>query len=470
MAPVSKPQSHYDFLVIGGGSGGVATARRAAGVQGVKKVGIIESGRLGGTCVNVGCVPKKIMWNAADMGEHLDEAEQYGFSGVKKPAFDWASIKKKRDDYVKMLNGVYDRNLNNEGCDYIDGWATFKSPTEVDVQLTSGGSVTMTADKILIATGGYPIIPHDIPGAELGITSDGFFELEHMPKRVALVGAGYIAVELAGIFKALGADTSLFIRKETFLRSFDPMISDVLSTHYEKRGIHLHRNTKPLSSVEKLPSGALKISYESSKGTGTLEVDCLLWAIGRAPNTELLGLQNAGVNVNNRGHVVVDDYQNTSVPHIFALGDVCGRVELTPVAIAAGRRLGDRLFGGVKDARLAYENIPSVVFAHPEVGSVGLSEPEAIAKFGKENLKVYKTQFSAMYYAMLDSSHKSPTAYKVICEGKNERVVGLHIMGLGSGEMLQGFGVAIKMGATMNDFRNCVAIHPTSAEELVTLK
>ena len=438
MAPVEKPATHYNLLVIGGGSGGIAAARRAGGVHKVGKIGVVEcSGRLGGTCVNVGCVPKKIMWNAADLGDRLEAADQYGYKGIHKPAFDWASIKTKRDNYVKMLNGVYDRNLKNEGGDYIDGWAKFKSPKEVEIELSQGGTYTVTADHIIVAAGGYPIIPDDIPGSEHAITSDGFFDLEHMPKRVAVVGAGYIAVELAHIFHAVGAETSLFIRGKTFLRSFDPMIGEILTNYYEKRGIVMHRECSPLSNIEKLPSGALKVSYNSDKGKGDTEVDCVLFAIGRAPNTENLGLEKAGLKTDDKGHIVVDDYQNTNVPGIYALGDICGKYELTPVAIAAGRRLSDRVFGGIKDAKLAYENIPSVVFAQPEVGSVGLSEPEAIEKYGKDNLKIYKTQFSAMYYAMVDSDLKAPTAYKVICLGKDEKVVGLHIVGLGSSEMLQ---------------------------------
>jgi len=304
----------------------------------------------------------------------------------------------------------------------------------------------------------------------MGLTLMGFFRLEKQPKRVAIVGAGYIAVEFAGIFHALGSETNLFIRQKSFLRTFDPMVQEVLVKEYEGNGVKLHRNSKPFSKVEKLDSGAIKIHYSSDLGEGTIEVDTLIWAIGRTPETEQLRLKEIGVNTDKKGQIVVDEFQNSSVPGIYAIGDVTGQVELTPVAIAAGRRLADRLFGGPKfsTAKLDYSNIPSVVFAHPEIGTIGLTEPLARKKYGDENIKIYKSEFVAMYYAMLDK--KGPTSYKLVCEGPDERIVGMHIIGLGSSEILQGFGVAIKMGATKANFDSCVAIHPTSAEELVTMR
>lgn len=315
-----------------------------------------------------------------------------------------------------------------------------------------------------------------VPGSDLGITSDGFFDLETQPKRVALVGAGYIAVEMAGMFNALGSETHLFIRHETFLRNFDPMVQDTITQEYERQGIHIHKN----SSQSKLEKNADKggdwktLHYTDAlhPDGATLDVDCVLWAIGRTPEVEDLGLKAAGVQQDGKGYIVADDYQNTNVPHIYSLGDVSGKVELTPVAIAAGRKLADRLFGGPQfaDSKLDYDNIPSVVFAHPEVGSIGLSEPEARKKYGDAQVRVYSTDFKAMYYAMMKAEEKGPTHYKLVCVGAEEKVVGLHILGLGSSEMLQGFGVAIKMGARKRDFDSCVAIHPTSAEELVTLR
>ena len=386
--------------------------------------------------------------------------------------FDLTKFKQKRDAYVKRLNGIYEKNLSNDKVEYLHGRAHLVSPNSAEVVLDDGNRALINAKKILIATGGHPTIPSDIPGSEYGITSDGFFELEKQPNKVALVGAGYIAVELAGMFNALGSETHLFIRQDTFLRSFDPMIQEKLVSEYERQGIYIHKNSSQ-QNVEKTEKG-LTLHYKdsSSPNGSTLDIDCLLWAIGRSPEVEDLGLDKAGVKQNEKGHVVVDDYQNSNVENIYALGDVCGKAELTPVAIAAGRRLSDRLFGGPQfsESKLDYTNIPSVVFAHPEVGTIGLTEPQAREKYGDENIKVYTSNFTAMYYAMMEQEAKGPTSYKLICAGKEEKVVGLHILGLGSGEMLQGFGVAVKMGATKKDFDSVVAIHPTSAEELVTLK
>lgn len=357
--------------------------------------------------------------------------------------------------------------------EYIHGRAHLTGKNEAEVVLDDGTKQTIKAKKILLAVGGHPTIPQNIPGSEYGKNSDGFFDIEKQPKKVALVGAGYIAVEFAGMFNALGTETHLFIRHDKFLRSFDPMVQEAITNEYERLGVHLHKNSSQ-SKVEKdEKTGKLTIHYKDASGEGKLEdVDELIWAIGRSPEVENLGLEKAGVKQNEKGQIIADEYQNTNVENIYSLGDVVGKVELTPVAIAAGRTLSDRLFGPEKfsAAKLDYNLIPSVVFAHPEVGSIGLTEPEAIEKYGKENIKVYNTSFTAMYYAMMEPEEKGPTKYKLICEGPKEKVVGLHILGLGSGEMLQGFGVAIKMGATKADFDSCVAIHPTSAEELVTLK
>lgn len=441
-------------------------------MYGVKTIAV-EAKRLGGTCVNVGCVPKKVTWNAAAIAETLHEAKSYGFT-VEQPApFNWAVFKAKRDAYVKRLNDIYARNLDNDKVEHIHGFATVTGKNEAVVKLDDGSEATIRAKKILLAVGGYPIIPRNIPGSEYGTDSDGFFDLETQPKKVALVGAGYIAVEFAGMFNALGTETHLFIRQDKFLRTFDPMIQDGIVAEYERLGVKIHKLSKQNKIEKDANTGQVSIHYEDSNGSGVLEnVDSLIWAIGRAPEVEKLGLQSVGIKQDAKGQIITDEYQNTNVDNIYSIGDVVGKWELTPVAIAAGRRLADRLFGGPQfvNSKLNYENIPSVVFAHPEVGSIGLTEPEAIAKYGKENIKVYTTSFTAMYYAMMDAADKGPTKYKIVCYGPDEKVVGLHILGLGSGEMLQGFGVAIKMGATKKDFDNCVAIHPTSAEELVTLK
>jgi len=446
----------------------LASARKASGTYGAK-VMAVENKRLGGTCVNVGCVPKKITWYAAAIAETIRDSKAYGFSVNTTAPFDWPTFKEKRDAYIRRLNGIYEKNLGNDKVDYLHGTATFKDKHFVKVTLDDNTEVDVKAKNILVAVGGYPNVP-PVEGAELGITSDGFFELEKQPKKVAVVGAGYIAIEMAGMFHALGTETHLFIRHDKFLRTFDPMIQDKVTAEYERQGIHIHKYSSQ-SKVEDLGNGNKRLHYKDSNGEGTLDIDTLLWAIGRKPELSKLNLDVTGVEKNEAGHIKVDDYQNTNVDNIFALGDVCDKgFELTPVAIAAGRKLSDRLFGGQEDAHLVYENIPSVVFAHPEVGSIGMTEPAAREAYGDENIKTYTTNFSAMYYSMMEPDDKQPTAYKIVCAGKEEKVVGLHIMGLGSAEMLQGFGVAVKMGATKADFDRCVAIHPVSAEELVTMK
>ncbi|RKF76618.1 Glutathione reductase [Golovinomyces cichoracearum] len=469
MAPVPK---ECDYLVIGGGSGGLASARRASGWYNAKTI-VVENKRLGGTCVNVGCVPKKVTFNAAVVAETIHDAKSYGFSIDHTAPFKWSYLKEKRDAYIKRLNGIYEHNLEKDSIGYVHGRASLVSQNEVEVVLDDGSKQNILAKKILLAVGGHPTPPPEIPGAEFGIDSDGFFEIETQPKKVAIVGAGYIAVEFAGIFNALGTETHLFIRHENFLRTFDPMVQETVTNEYERVGVNLHKKSF-LQRVEKDDqTGKLTIHFQDHKGEDKIEnFDTLIWAIGRSPEVSGLGLEKVGIQQDKRGHIIVDEYQNTNIEHIYSLGDVVGKIELTPVAIAAGRRLSDRLFGPekFKNSKLDYNLVPSVVFSHPEVGNIGLTEPQAIEKYGKENIKIYQTSFTAMYYAMMEPQEKVPTKYKLICQGPEEKVIGLHILGLGSGEILQGFGVAMKMGATKADFDSCVAIHPTSAEELVTLK
>ncbi|KAL4939726.1 hypothetical protein BDV06DRAFT_198179 [Aspergillus oleicola] len=472
MPPVQTQQ--YDYIVLGGGSGGSGSGRRAAGWYGAKTL-IVESGRSGGTCVNVGCVPKKMSWNFASINENVEAARHYGYDLPHNYKIDYSHFKKLRDESIERLNGIYERNWGKEGIDLVHGRAKFVEPKTIEVTSTDGTTTRYTAPHILIATGGRPSLPN-IKGAEHGITSDGFFEIEELPPKVAVVGAGYIAVELAGVMGTVGVDTNLFIRGETFLRKFDPMIQETMTARYEAAGIKVHKKHPGIKEVQLLRDGKGKdklLKLIMNDGS-EMEVNELLWAIGRLPEVEDLHLDIPGVKLNESGHVVVDEYQNSSVEGIYAIGDVTGQAELTPVAIAAGRQLGNRLFGPpeYKSAKLSYDNIPTVVFSHPEVGTVGLTEPEAREKFGTENVKVYHTKFTAMFYSVFPAEEKAknPTEYKLIVAGPEEKVVGLHILGLGSGEMLQGFGVAVKMGATKRDFDACVAIHPTSAEELVTLR
>lgn len=454
----------------------MASARRA-GKYGTKSL-VIEGNRLGGTCVNVGCVPKKIMWAASEMAKSIREAKAYGFEvdGKLADTFHWGAFKKMRDNYVLNLNGIYAKNLDKDGADYVYGWAKFIDSHTVEVTLREpidrNSTKRYTADHILIAAGGSPKVPSGIPGAEYGITSDGFFDLKEQPKKVAIVGAGYIGVEFAGVLKGLGTETHLFIRGETVLRKFDTIIQSTITDTYVKNGVHVHRKSKTFTKIEKLEDGQLKIYFEDEKGPNqTLVVDCLIWTVGRYPLSKTLNLDKVGIKTDSKGVVITDEFQNTNVPSVYSCGDIAGKVDLTPVAIAAGRRLSNRLFGGpkFKDAKLDYNNIPSVVFAHPEVGSIGLSEKEAKEKYGDGKVKIYQSSFTSMYYAPMDADAKSPTVYKIVCTGEDEKIVGLHIIGDGSSEILQGFGAAIKMGATKADFDNVVAIHPTSAEELVTM-
>ncbi len=444
----------YDLLVIGGGSGGLAHAQRAAEYG--ARAAAIESGALGGTCVNVGCVPKKVMWYTAQHAHYFAHAADYGFDAVVR-GHDWSALKTRRDAYIKRLNDIYAKNLNKRHVDHIVGRGSF-----VDAHTVVVGEHEYQADRIVIATGGRPIVP-EIPGAEYGITSDGFFQLNERPGRVLITGSGYVAVELAGVFNGLGSQTQVVVRKDSIVRGFDKMLGRELMSAMQKDGIVIDTGVVP-AAVEKTAAGLVMTSAD---GRRFGPVDCVLWAIGRAPNTAELGLEKAGVDVDENGFVTVDKYQTTNVEHIFALGDVTDRVALTPVAIAAGRRLADRLYGGMEGRHLDYRLIPTVIFSHPPLGTIGLHEADARAKYG-DSVNVYESDFTGMYYALGDNRQR--TVMKLITAGDEERVVGCHIIGDGADEMMQGFAVAIRMGATKADFDNTVAIHPTSAEELVTMR
>ena len=444
----------YDLLVIGGGSGGLAHAQRAAEYG--AKVAVIEYGPLGGTCVNVGCVPKKVMWYAAHHAHSFHHVADYGFD-VEFKGHDWAGLKERRDAYIRRLNGIYEKNLDKRGVTYLPGHARFVDAHTVDID-----GQKVEADRIVIATGGRPTVP-EIPGAELGITSDDFFELEDRPQRVLIAGSGYIAVELAGVFRALGSDVRLVVRKDSVLRDFDKMLSTRLMDCMDRDDIDLVTRVVP-KSVEKTDAG-LVLHAEDGRTFGPS--DSLVWAIGRSPNTGSLDAQGAGVKLDERGFIPTDKLQQTNVDNIFALGDVTGRAALTPVAIAAGRRLADRLYGGMEGRHLDYETIPTVIFSHPVIGTVGLTEDEAREQYG-DDLKVYLSSFIGMYYAL--GTNKRRSEMKLITVGEDERVVGCHVIGEGADEMMQGFAVAMRMGATKKDFDDTVAIHPTSSEELVTMR
>ena len=444
----------FDLIAIGGGSGGLACAQRAT-EYGAKSA-VIESHRLGGTCVNVGCVPKKVMWNAAGVAMSLADAADYGFD-LRVGDNDWALLKQKRDAYILRLNGIYGRNLSAKGVLHVQGQARFVDDHTIEV-----GERRMTAEKIVIATGGVPSMPV-LPGADLGITSDGFFSLATRPRRVAVVGSGYIACELAGAFHELGSAVDLFIRKDHVLSHFDVMLGKSLMRELRAQGILIHEHVVPAGLTEQSGSKTLL----ANDGREFAGYDCVLWAIGRNPNVAPLNLQSTGVALDRNHYVVTDDFQNTSVAGVYAIGDVTGRAALTPVAIAAGRRLSDRLFGGKTDRRLDYGMIPTVVFTHPPIGTVGMSESEARAVHG-DAVKVYVSDFTPLYHAM--TVRKSHTDMKLVCVGPEQKIVGCHVIGGGADEMMQGFAVAIRMGATKQDFDDTVAIHPTSSEELVTMR
>ncbi|WP_196139082.1 glutathione-disulfide reductase [Aliikangiella sp. G2MR2-5] len=455
MTDSTRQQFDFDYLAIGGGSGGIASANRAA-MYG-KKCAIVEAKALGGTCVNVGCVPKKVMWFAGQIADAFKLAPDYGFD-VEMPVLDWQTLIDNREAYIKRIHQSYDRVLGNNQVEVISGYATLLDNNTVKV-----GDKTYTAEHILIATGGQPMIP-EIPGKEHILDSDGFFALESKPEKVVVVGAGYIAVEIAGVLNALGSETHLVVRKEHPLREFDEIIHSTLTEQLQAEGIKLHNHTQ-ITEINKNENGSLRLS---TQGKELPDVDAVIYAIGRSPATQGLGLENVGIELDSGGYIVTDEYQNTSVAGIYAVGDNTGRAQLTPVAVAAGRRLSERLFNNKPDEKLDYSNIPTVVFSHPAIGTIGLTEAQAVEKFGEPQVKVYTSSFTAMYTAI--TQHRQPTKMKLVCVGDDEKVVGVHIIGLGADEMLQGFAVAVKMGATKADFDNTVAIHPTSAEELVTMR
>ncbi|WP_455209503.1 glutathione-disulfide reductase [Kaarinaea lacus] len=448
---------HYDLIAIGGGSGGLSVAERAAEYG--ARCAVIERGLIGGTCVNVGCVPKKVMWYASDMAYTLKNAADYGFD-LSMNGFHWQKLIKGREGYIRGINNWYHDYLKENKIDEITGSASFIDANTLDVN-----GETYSASHIVIAPGSTPVIP-DIPGGDIGMTSDGFFALHEQPRKVVIIGSGYIAVELAGVLNALGSEVTLLVRGHYVLSHFDIMLREILMKELLSCGINVITNTIVENITRTTATNDIHLSCNNNQHYEGF--DSLLWAIGRKPNLEGLNLDATGVQLTERGNIKVDDYQNTNVPGIYALGDVTGKVPLTPVAIAAGRRLADRLFNGQSERYLDYHNIPTVIFSHPPAGTIGLSEEEARKKYGDDAVKAYQTSFTPMAYAF--TAHQPKTAMKLVTVGAEEKVVGCHIIGTGADEMLQGFAVAVKMGATKADFDNTVAIHPTSAEELVTMR
>lgn len=450
---------HFDYITIGGGSGGIGSANRAA-MYG-KKVAVIEAKHVGGTCVNAGCVPKKVMWYAANIANTIHHyASDYGFD-LDANDFDFTKLVKNRTAYINRIHESYKNTFKKNGVTLINGFAKFLDKNSVEISHDNGDTQIITADHILIATGGRPYRPN-IEGAEFGIDSDGIFALTELPKSVAIIGGGYIGVEIAGVLNALGVETHLCVRSG-ILKNFDEDIVEVLTDVMVKDGITFHTGVNP-TKIEK--NDGLNVYFDNGE---TLNVECLIWATGRVPATDAIGLDEIGVATNNKGQIIVDKFQNTTVDGIYAVGDIIeSGMELTPVAVAAGRRLSERLFNNKSDEHLDYSNIATVVFSHPPIGTVGISEKVAIHEFGADNVKVYKSNFTPMYSAV--TTHREPCRMKLVCVGDDEKVVGLHGVGFGVDEMIQGFAVAIKMGATKRDFDNTIAIHPTGSEEFVTMR
>ncbi len=445
-----------DLIVLGAGSGGIAVALRAARYG--ARVAVLEPNALGGTCVNVGCVPKKIMWLAAELAEAQVTAREVGFD-VEPGALDWVEYIRRRQAYIEDVHESYRRRFADYGIELIGEYGRFVGPKRI-----AAGARELSAKHIVIATGARPR-RLAIPGGELGIDSDGFFALRAPPRRVAILGGGYIAAELAGVLRALGAEVDVFLRGDHLLKGFDHELTEELGIAMAARGVSISRKLD-LGAVTRLDDTYVLHGKDEGLAVEFGGYDALIWAVGRDPNIERLDLAAAGVRIDGSGHLDADDWQNTNVDGIHALGDVTGRLALTPVAVAAGRRLADRLFGGVPDARLDYTNVPTVVFSHPPMGAVGLSEEAARAVHG-DDVAVYRIRFRPMIGALTGSTER--TFMKLVCAGAEERVVGIHLLGRHADEILQGFAVALKVGARKADFDATVAIHPTSAEEIVLM-
>ena len=445
-------KKHFDMLVIGAGSGGLAAAETAAQLG--KQVALVEAGSIGGTCVNNGCVPKKVMWHAANLAHDIHEAKGFGLN-VDFHDFDWQRLISGRDQYISNIINYWDEYVINQGIEVIKGYGRFTTANSVEVN----GEI-YSADHIVISTGSQPMVP-PVTGAELGITSDGFFEMKQQPKKVAIIGGGYIGVELAGVLNSLGSDVTVMTMENRLLENFDDIISSSLQVEMENQGIKVICDFKTTELFRQDESISIRSNQEILSG-----FDTVIWATGRKPAIANLQLDKADVETSSQGHIIVDDYQQTSVTGIYAVGDVTGKVPLTPVAIAAGRKLARRLFNGEVALKQDYENIPSVVFSHPPVSTVGMTEQQA--QSSGEKVTVYQSDFTPMRRSLSGSNTK--TVMKLVCTGENEKVAGIHILGDSADEMMQGFAIAVKMGATKADFDSTVAIHPSSAEELVTMK
>ena len=441
----------YDLFVIGAGSGGVRAARIAAGFG--ARVAVAEDRYMGGTCVNVGCVPKKLYVYASEFSHAFEDARGFGWDS-EVPAFDWATLRDNKKEEIARLNGIYRNLLDGVDVETIDGRARI-----VDAHTVEVNGQTYSAEKILIATGGWPFIP-DFPGSDLAINSNQIFDLEHFPKRLAIIGGGYIAVEFAGIFNGLGALVSQLYRGPLFLRGFDEDIRAHAAIEIKRSGVDLRFETR-VESISKTGDGLL---LELTDGT-SLTADTVLYATGRKPNLNGLGLENVNVDLTEDGTIAVDNHFRTTEPSIFALGDVIGGMELTPVALAEGMAFARREFNKM-DPEVEYDFIPTAVFCQPNIGTVGFTEAEARAKFG--HIRLFKSTFKPMKHTI--SGRNERTFMKMIVDKASDRVVGVHMMGPDAGEIIQGIAIALKAGATKAMFDNTIGIHPTAAEEFVTMR
>ncbi|AHG40866.1 glutathione reductase [Pseudomonas syringae CC1557] len=443
----------FDLFVIGAGSGGVRAARFAAGFG--ARVAVAESRYLGGTCVNVGCVPKKLLVYGAHFSEDFDHAKGFGWS-LGEAEFDWSTLIANKDREINRLNGIYRKLLVDSGVTLLEGHARLTGPQQVEIN-----GQTYSAERILIATGGWPQVP-DVPGREHAITSNEAFYLKTLPKRVVVVGGGYIAVEFASIFNGLGADTTLVYRGELFLRGFDGSVRTHLHEELLKRHMTIRFNSD-IARIDKQPDGSLLLTM---KDGGTLETDCVFYATGRRPMLDNLGLDNVDVKLDEHGYIKVDEHYQSSEPSILAIGDVIGGVQLTPVALAEGMALARRLFKPEQYRPVDYNHIPTAVFSLPNIGTVGLTEEDAIKE--GHDVQVFESRFRPMKLTLTDDQER--TLMKLVVDAKTDRVLGCHMVGPDAGEIVQSLAIAIKAGATKQVFDDTIGVHPTAAEEFVTMR
>lgn len=443
----------FDLFVIGAGSGGVRAARFSAGYG--AKVAVAESRYLGGTCVNVGCVPKKLLVYGAHLADEFEQAKGFGWS-VDKPSFDWPTLISNKNREIDRLNGVYRNLLVNSGVTLLEGHARMLDDHHVELD-----GKRYSAKNILIATGGWPSIP-EIPGHEHAIGSNEVFFLEQLPKRVIVVGGGYIAVEFASIFNGMGAQTTQLYRGELFLRGFDGSVRKHLQDELTKSGIDLQFNAD-IKQIEKQSDGSLTVTLNDGR---TLETDCVFYATGRRPMLDNLGLENTSVKLDERGYIEVDDDYKTTAQSVFAIGDVIGRVQLTPVALSEGMAVARQLFKADEYRSVDYQMIPTAVFSLPNIGTVGMTEEQAHE--AGHSLKVYESRFKPMKLSLGDSTER--TLMKLVVDADSDRVLGCHMVGPDAGEIIQGLAVALKAGATKAIFDDTIGVHPTAAEEFVTMR